>query len=72
MAPNPQEDLVIPLDVPLAAFRTRDDDRETIPEVKEKENANATRITVRWAGGTGDVTVDFGRMGQEPKPLALR
>ena len=67
-----QENLVVPLDVPLAAFCSRDDDGKTIPEITTHENANATKITVRCAGGTGEVTVDFGRMGQEPKPLALQ
>lgn len=66
-----QENLVVPLDVPLAAFASRDDDRKTIAEITTNENANATRITVRCAGGTGEVTADFGKMGQEPKPLAL-
>ena len=66
-----QENLVVPLDVPLAAFASRDDDGKTIAEITTNENANATRITVRCAGGTGEVTADFGKMGQEPKPLAL-
>lgn len=72
MIGHSQKDLVIPLDVPLASFRSRNDDRKAVPDVKEKENANATRITVRCAGGIGDVAVDFARMGQEPKPLVLR